>query len=542
MNKLLASLIFIVSTLVYGQYGEGIQYTKFTHKERKFNDWSVTAYGGTNFMQAGDLTFLNNPDKKWGWEGAFAITKHISHIVGIQLYGQLGETHQGNVDIYGDAYVARTEFKALSLLGAMNLTAILRRVDNKSPMRWNVHGYLGCGFIGYDTYRKVNDGDYFLITQQDLYFNSFFVQLGVELKYKLSRRFDLNLRINYVTTGDEEFDGSGEPYDYPSSFEDEISANYFNVNFGISFKIGKHKEHLIWFDPLHELYPPKTPETKSDGPADAAGACISGDQDNDGVCDDWDRELDTPAGARVDGAGVALDTDLDGIIDLYDKCPTYPSTNKETGGCPTLQDLLNMMQGQCLDEKGNWVDCRNLIGGAAGANRVGVKQPTKCYDANGVLVDCDFPNVDKCYDENGNLIPCPTPQLSDIQFELDSDKLTPKAKTILDRIAALIKKFSSGESLLIEGHTDARASYEYNMDLSQRRVNTVLKYLNSKGVDTSGYQTVGKGFTDLLYPECNPASACPEWKNLANRRVVFKIIPSNNQTTTPPPTTKSSEN
>lgn len=41
--------------------------------------------------------------------------------------------------------------------------------------------------------------------------------------------------------------------------------------------------------------------------------CKKGDQDNDGVCDDWDRQLDTPFGARVDGSGVALDTDLDGV-------------------------------------------------------------------------------------------------------------------------------------------------------------------------------------------------------------------------------------
>jgi OOP family OmpA-OmpF porin len=53
-----------------------------------------------------------------------------------------------------------------------------------------------------------------------------------------------------------------------------------------------------------------------------------GDQDNDGVCDDWDRQLDTPAGARVDGAGVALDIDLDGTIDLYDKCVTVPDLKK----------------------------------------------------------------------------------------------------------------------------------------------------------------------------------------------------------------------
>ena len=61
--------------------------------------------------------------------------------------------------------------------------------------------------------------------------------------------------------------------------------------------------------------------------------CEKGDQDNDGVCDDWDRQLDTPAGARVDGAGVALDMDLDGVIDLYDKCVTVPGP-ASNNGCP----------------------------------------------------------------------------------------------------------------------------------------------------------------------------------------------------------------
>ncbi|NHX22066.1 OmpA family protein, partial [Escherichia coli] len=61
--------------------------------------------------------------------------------------------------------------------------------------------------------------------------------------------------------------------------------------------------------------------------------CENGDKDNDGVCDDWDRQLDTPAGARVDGAGVALDVDLDGVIDLYDKCVTVPGP-VSNNGCP----------------------------------------------------------------------------------------------------------------------------------------------------------------------------------------------------------------
>ncbi|MGV4468690.1 OmpA family protein, partial [Ornithobacterium rhinotracheale] len=59
--------------------------------------------------------------------------------------------------------------------------------------------------------------------------------------------------------------------------------------------------------------------------------------DDDGVCDDWDRELNTPLGARVDGAGRALDTDLDGVIDLYDKCVTLPGP-ADNDGCPLKQD------------------------------------------------------------------------------------------------------------------------------------------------------------------------------------------------------------
>ena len=56
--------------------------------------------------------------------------------------------------------------------------------------------------------------------------------------------------------------------------------------------------------------------------------CERGDADKDGVCDDWDRELDTPLGARVDGAGKALDMDLDGVIDLNDACVTVPGLAK----------------------------------------------------------------------------------------------------------------------------------------------------------------------------------------------------------------------
>ena len=94
---------------------------------------------------------------------------------------------------------------------------------------------------------------------------------------------------------------------YNGIVNDNPSDNLINVTLGATLNLGKHESHLFWHDPLQEIY------YKLDVLADKnqdVEVCKKGDADNDGVCDDWDRQLDTPAGARVDGAGVALDTCL----------------------------------------------------------------------------------------------------------------------------------------------------------------------------------------------------------------------------------------
>ncbi|MDO4225668.1 MAG: OmpA family protein, partial [Bergeyella zoohelcum] len=66
------------------------------------------------------------------------------------------------------------------------------------------------------------------------------------------------------------------------------------------------------------------------------------------------------------------------------------------------------------------------------------------------------------------------------------------------------------------------ASHSYNQKLSEKRANNVKKYLIQNGVDGSRLNAIGRGETDLKYPECETASKCPEWKNRANRRVYFE--------------------
>lgn len=126
----------------------------------------------------------------------------------------------------------------------------------------------------------------------------------------------------YSITGGKGFDGAKGNYMYPARAGNN---DMINATLGLTYNIGKHESHLFWYDPLQEIY---YKLDVLDNRNQDIEVCKKGDADNDGICDDWDRELDTPVGARVDGSGRALDTDLDEVIDLYDKCVTIPVQSK----------------------------------------------------------------------------------------------------------------------------------------------------------------------------------------------------------------------
>ena len=315
----------------------------FTQESKRFNDWSISAGAGIPLVQSADLTSIKNGNGKnvFGYSAYLSIDKAITHAFGLNLQYDRGETRQGwfntktdNATGTGNPYQdvgARTQYDAISVLGDLNFSNLLRRVDNKSPYRWALHGYAGIGTLAYRAYLEDAAGQRLMTEIKPFKLSSLFGQAGAGLKYKVNRKIDIEGRVMYFVTGDDEFDGGGAQYSQINQREDQVSDNFFNATLGLSLKLGKHQSHLMWHDPLQEIY------YKLDVLADKnqdVEVCKKGDADNDGVCDDWDRQLDTPAGARVDGAGVALDTDLDGVIDLYDKCVTVPGP-VENNGCPT---------------------------------------------------------------------------------------------------------------------------------------------------------------------------------------------------------------
>ncbi|MEC5393769.1 OmpA family protein [Bergeyella sp. RCAD1439] len=442
----------------------------FTQESKRFNDWSLSFGGGVPLVQSADLTSIKNGNGKnlFGYSAYFSVDKAITHAFGLKLQYDKGETRQGafntktdntttgNIAL-GKGVGARTQYDAISLLGDINFSNLFRRVDNKSPYRWAIHGYAGIGTLAYRAYAEDASGQHLMTEVKPFKLSSLFGQTGAGLKYKISRRVDVEGRLMYVVTGDDSFDGGGEQYSAINRREDQVSDNFFNATLGLTLKLGKHQSHLFWHDPLQEIYykldvmENNTPEFE---------VCKKGDADNDGVCDDWDRQLDTPAGARVDGAGVALDTDLDGVIDLYDKCVTVPGP-VENNGCPTHAPVMS--QGFVTDN---------------------------------------------------------TKTLEGIEFDFDSDRILPSNTPILNNAVSYIN--SSPGSYNIIGGTDTKGSDAYNQKLSERRANSVKNYLIQNGVESGRLNAIGRGKKDLKYPECNPASKCPEWKNRANRRVYFE--------------------
>lgn len=87
-----------------------------------------------------------------------------------------------------------------------------------------------------------------------------------------------------------------------------------------------------------------------------------------------------------------------------------------------------------------------------------------------------------------------------VNFEYRSAEITASGKASLDALGTAMKdKRLSAAKFRIVGHTDARGSPEYNMELSQRRADAVRDYLaQAHAVQADRMTTEGRGQTQLV--------------------------------------------
>ena len=108
-------------------------------------------------------------------------------------------------------------------------------------------------------------------------------------------------------------------------------------------------------------------------------------------------------------------------------------------------------------------------------------------------------------------------RLEGVNFDYNKDTLRQEDIAVLDRDALSFVRSNSDVIVEVGGHTDSRGGDAYNMDLSQRRAETVINYLISKGVPAD--RLVAKG-----YGESQPISSNDtDEGRFQNRRV--ELVP-----------------
>ena len=268
---------------------------------------------------------------------------------------------------------------------------------------------------------------------------------------------------------------------------------------------------------------------------EAAKACRPQDTDKDGVYDDVDQcinDKETINNYKDEDGCPELDSDSDGILDELDQCIDDPEDIdkwEDEDGCP---DIDNDKDGILdVDEPPH---CRNLPEDFDNDKDTdGCPEEDGDSDSDGILDAQDkcvndpetmnnYLDYDGCPDSPPSKVRIEGNQIvieEKIYFANNKAIILEQSYGILNSVAEVLRT-DPKIHIEIQGHTDSVGSDKYNMDLSQRRANSVRTHLiNKEGID--GKRLEAKGFGErnkIVDPE-----RTPEDKE-RNRRVEFRIL------------------
>lgn len=109
----------------------------------------------------------------------------------------------------------------------------------------------------------------------------------------------------------------------------------------------------------------------------------------------------------------------------------------------------------------------------------------------------------------------------DYLFEFDKFDLTDPAIEALAKVLLLYDQFE-GTGIVVEGHTDAKGSEEYNQGLSERRAQAVVNWFVENGIRGEVVASEAFGETVPVAPNTVDGQDNPEGRAL-NRRVEIRV-------------------
>ncbi|MDY7229133.1 Ig-like domain-containing protein [Hyalangium rubrum] len=303
--------------------------------------------------------------------------------------------------------------------------------------------------------------------------------------------------------------------------------------------------------------------------AEAPPPVIHKDSDNDGLLDEEDtcpNEPEDRDGFQDEDGCPDLDNDQDGIPDTADKCPNEPEDKdgfQDEDGCPDPdndQDGLADAADKCpleAEDKDGFQDadgCPDPDNDQDGLADTADKCPLKPEDKDGFQDEdgCPDPDNDRdgvadaddqCPEEaeviNGVEDTDGCPDVGETKVKVTGNRITIKEKVyfatnkdvvlarsfpLLQQVGLVLKANPQLTKVRIEGHTDDRADDAFNLDLSQRRAGSVLKYLvEQANIDPERLEAVGYGETQPV--DTNKTEQGRE----NNRRVQFTILTTDDE-------------
>jgi outer membrane protein OmpA-like peptidoglycan-associated protein len=408
------------------------------------------------------------------------------------LYQRLGFSRQ----IYSKTTLADASINMY--INFTNLAWFTKEANSKNakPRKLGVYGYAGVGMVTYDAnVYALATKDQTIIDKETYYMhgkvsskkglfntNDLIFPTALGVKYNVTKCIDLGLEASMRFTATDKLDAVSDQlvrsYDktYQATVQTVNNANrtalptsryqgyaydkYAYLGLKVSFKLGGcnvMNNNIEWNDPEAAILKNVDAEM-------GKLRSLLNDSDKDGVSDAFDKEANTPAGVKVDGAGQALDVDADGVADYKDDEPFSPkgATVNETGiaadadndGVADVKDLEPNTKANALV---------NFRGVTIGSRESAVKSTT---EDKPLFI---FPSV---------------------YFDLNSSYIRPQYHDVLADAARSLIKYQDIK-INIYGNCDLRGNDEINNDLGRKRADAVANYMRKNfKIDASRIKVV----------------------------------------------------
>lgn len=173
--------------------------------------------------------------------------------------------------------------------------------------------------------------------------------------------------------------------------------------------------------------------------------------------------------------------------------------------------VIGAVIGNAAGNAGAGAAIGGVIGGAAGGI-IGSKMDKQAKELEAQIPDAEVETVN-----NGEAIKVTFD--SGILFQTNSSTLNMASREALTRFAENMNA-NPDTDIRIVGHTDSTGRHEYNMQLSEKRAESVMKFLRGYGVAAGRMIPIGVGPDEPLVDNSTPENRAK------NRRVEIFILPN----------------